>query len=113
MLVPAHVQDGHTEWTLATILSISLFYIAQGRHKLLNGNRFVVLQLISLSDDSQFICENIGIGCDAGNRAHHIFIQAIDLLGEDAVVEKLVDVASFGCQQDSIFSQDAETGSGV
>lgn len=50
VFVPAHVQNGHTEWPFATVLRVRLLDVAQIRHQLFAWHRFAIVQLIALSN---------------------------------------------------------------
>lgn len=74
MLVPTHVQNGHAKRSLATVLRIRLFNVTQIRNQLFAWHRFAIVQLESLSDDTQLICQYIGVRSNAGHRANHVTI---------------------------------------
>ena len=67
------------EWSLVltSILCISLLNITQPWHKLLTRNWFTILQQVTLGNHPQFICQDIGIRCDASNTAYHVATQRI------------------------------------
>lgn len=113
MLVPAHVEDRHTERSLAAVLCVDLFDVAEPGDQLLTGNGFAVLQKIPLPNETQLVRQDICVGGDSCHGAHHILVQLVNLLREEYLVEEFVCVSPLSCEKDTVVGQDTKARAGV
>ena len=61
LLIPAHVQDGDAERSLAAVLCVGLLDVAQAGHEILGGYGLLVLQVVALCDQTQLVDQNVGV----------------------------------------------------
>lgn len=113
MLVPPHIKNGNTERPLSSVLRVRLLDVAQPGHQLFAGHRFLVLIQIPLADQSEFVGQDVCVGCDPGHGAGHVLVQVVDLLRVKHLVKEFVDISSFGGQEDSVLGEDAKASAGV
>ena len=70
MLVPAHVEDGHSEGSLASALGVDLLEVAEPADQLLAGDGLTVGVFVSLTNQSQLISQEVSIRSETSNAAH-------------------------------------------
>ena len=58
------IEEGDTEGTKTTELSVTLFEIANGLNKLLNGRGLAILNKVALGSQSRIVHDDIGLGED-------------------------------------------------
>lgn len=98
---------------LTSNLCVALLLIAEVLDQLLNWHVLAVLKLVLGGPPPEMIDENIGIGGDSGHGTGNVVREAINLLGKNRVIKKLVHVSLLGRDENSILSQDSEASSSL
>ena len=123
MFIPSHVQDGHSKGSLASTLGVELLDVAQPADQLFTGNTFTLIMLIinqlinvniltirilvSLSNQPEFIGQQVGIRGETSHATNHVIIQFVNLLRVKHFVQKLVGVSSLSSQHNAVIGQNS------
>ena len=113
MLVPAHVEDGDSEGSLASTLGVGLLDVTKPADKLLARDALAVGIFVSLSDQPQLVGQKVGVGGNPGHRADHVVVQFVDLLRVEDLVQQLIRVPPLSRQHDAVVGEDSKTGASV
>ena len=70
MLVPAHIEDGHSEGSLAPALGVDLLEVTEPADQLLAGDGLPIRVFVSLTNQSQLISQEVSIRSEPSNAAH-------------------------------------------
>lgn len=77
-------------------MRVALLLIAQSLNKLLARNRLTIVVFVVGGNITETVDQNVRIGRDSSNSAHNVLGDSVDFLGQDLVVQQLVNISLLG-----------------